>query len=47
MTEKEAIAVLSNFNKQVTAKADGAYHTTIGEKACKVAIQALEKQKQN
>lgn len=47
MTEQEAIEVLSDFNKQVTVKADGVYHTTIGEKACKVVIQAMEKQKQN
>lgn len=42
MTENEAIWVLKDFDKQVTAKADGACQTTIGEMACKVAISALE-----
>ena len=42
MTENEAIEVLSDFNKQVSTKADGAYQSTIGEMACKVAIKALE-----
>lgn len=42
MTEQEAIEVLSDFDKQVSAKADGAYQSTIGEMACKVAINALE-----
>lgn len=42
MTEQEAIWVLKDFDKQATAKADGAYQTTIGEIACKVAITALE-----
>lgn len=42
MTEQEAIKVLRDFDKQVTAKADGAYQSTIGEMACKVAINALE-----
>lgn len=44
MTEQEAIEVLKDFNKQVSAKADGAYQSTIGEMACKIAISALEKQ---
>lgn len=44
MTEQEAIEILKDFNKQVSAKADGAYQSTIGEMACKVAISALEKQ---
>lgn len=42
MTIDEAIEVLSDFDKQVSAKADGAYQSTIGEMACKVAINALE-----
>lgn len=42
MKENEAIEVLSDFNKQVTAKADGAYQTNNGEMACKVAVKALE-----
>lgn len=42
MTEQEATEVLSDFNKQVSAKADGAYQSTIGEMACKVAIKALQ-----
>lgn len=42
MTEQEAMEVLSDFDKQVSAKADGAYQSTIGEMACKVAIKALE-----
>lgn len=41
MTENEAIEVLNNFDMQVSAKADGAYQSTIGEMACKVAIKAL------
>ena len=42
MTENEAIEVLKDFGKQVSVKADGAYQSTIGEKACNVAIKALE-----
>ncbi len=42
MTENEAIEVLKDFDKQVTEKADGAYQSTIGEMACKLAISALE-----
>lgn len=42
MKMNEAIEVLSDFDKQVSAKADGAYQSTIGEMACKVAINALE-----
>ncbi len=42
MTENEAIEVLKDFGKQVSVKADGAYQSTIGEKACDVAIKALE-----
>ena len=41
MTESEAIEVLNNFDMQVSAKADGAYQSTIGETACKVAVKAL------
>lgn len=41
MKENEAIEVLKDFGKQVTVKADGAYQSTIGQKACNVAIEAL------
>lgn len=41
MTENEAIEVLNNFDMQVSAKADGAYQSTIGEMACGVAVKAL------
>ncbi len=46
MTENEAIEVLKDFGKQVSVKADGAYQSTIGEKACDVAIKALEEVQQ-
>ena len=42
MDIQEAIEILSNFDMQVTAKADGAYQSTIGEKACKYAVEALK-----
>lgn len=42
MTENEAIEILKDFDKQVSAKADGAYQTNIGKMACNVAIKALE-----
>nr|DAU92182.1 MAG TPA: hypothetical protein [Bacteriophage sp.] len=42
MTENEAIEVLKDFGKQVSVKADGAYQSTIGEKACDIAINALK-----
>lgn len=42
MNENEAIEVLKDFDKQVTAKADGAYQSTIGKMACDTAIKALE-----
>lgn len=42
MTENEAVEVLKDFGKQVSVKADGAYQSTIGKKACDVAINALE-----
>lgn len=42
MMENEAIEVLKDFDKQVSVKADGVYQSTIGEKACDVAINALE-----
>lgn len=42
MKENEAIEVLKDFGKQVSVKADGAYQSTIGEKACNVAIKALK-----
>ena len=42
MTENEAIEVLKDFGKQVSVKADGAYQSTIGEKACDIAIEALK-----
>lgn len=41
MTENEAIEVLNNFDMQVSAKADGAYQSTIGEMACGIAVKAL------
>ena len=46
MNENEAIEVLKDFDKQVTAKADGAYQSTIGKKACDTAIKALEEVQQ-
>ncbi len=46
MKENEAIEVLKDFGKQVSVKADGAYQSTIGEKACDVAIKALEEVQQ-
>ena len=46
MTENEAIEVLKDFGKQVSVKADGAYQSTIGEKACDVAIKALKEVQQ-
>ena len=46
MTEQEAIEALKDFNKQVTAKADGAYQTTIGQMACEVAVKALGENQQ-
>lgn len=42
MKENEAIEVLKDFGKQVSVKADGAYQSTIGEKACDIAIKALK-----
>lgn len=42
VNENEAIGVLKDFDKQVTAKADGAYQSTIGKMACDMAIKALE-----
>lgn len=46
MTENEAVEVLKDFGKQVSVKADGAYQSTIGKKACDVAINALEEVQQ-
>ena len=46
MDIEKAIDILSNFDMQVTAKADGAYQSTIGEKACKYAVEALEELEQ-
>ena len=46
MNENEAIEVLKDFDKQVTAKADGAYQSTIGKMACDTAIRALEEVQQ-
>jgi hypothetical protein len=40
---KEAIDVLSDFSKQITAKADGAYEKARFIEAKKLAIFALEK----
>lgn len=42
MNEQEAIEILKDFDKQVSAKADGAYQSTIGKMACEAAIAALE-----
>lgn len=44
MNNQEAIKVLSNFDMQVSAKADGAYQSAMGKMACDRAIWALEKQ---
>lgn len=46
VNENEAIEVLKDFDKQVTAKADGAYQSTIGKMACDTAIRALEEVQQ-
>lgn len=46
VNENEAIEVLKDFDKQVTAKADGAYQSTIGKMACDMAIKALEEVQQ-
>lgn len=46
MNENEAIEVLKDFDKQVTAKADGAYQSTVGKMACDTAIKALEEVQQ-
>lgn len=46
MRENEAIEVLKDFDQQVTAKADGAYQSTIGKMACDTAIKALEEVQQ-
>lgn len=42
MDIQNVIEILSNFDMQVSAKADGAYQSTTGEKACKYAVAALE-----
>lgn len=44
MTEQQAIEILKDFDKQISAKADGAYQSTIGKMACDIAIKALKKQ---
>ncbi len=44
MNNQEAIEVLKDFDKQVSAKADGVYQTDIGKTACDLAVNALEKQ---
>lgn len=46
VNENEAIEVLKDFDKQVTAKADGAYQSTVGKMACDTAIKALEEVQQ-
>lgn len=43
MNNQQAIEVLSDFDKQASAKADGAYQSTIGKMACDLAIVALKK----
>lgn len=44
MNNQQAIEVLSDFDKQVAAKADGVYQANIGKMACDLAIVALKKQ---
>lgn len=44
MNNQQAIAILKDFDSQVTAKADGAYQSTVGKMACDLAVIALEKQ---
>lgn len=38
--------ILGNFDMQISEKSDGAYQSTIGEKACKYAIAALNELEQ-
>lgn len=42
MDYQEAIEILKDFDSQVSAKADGAYQTTIGKMACDFAISAMQ-----
>lgn len=42
MDYKEAIEILKDFDSQVSAKADGAYQSTIGKMACDIAISAMQ-----
>ena len=42
MDYQEAIEILKDFDSQVSAKADGAYQSTIGKMACDVAISAMQ-----
>lgn len=46
MTPEEAIEILKDFEKQVAAKAGGAYQSTIGNMACKFAIEAIKEVQQ-
>lgn len=45
MDYKEAIEILKDFDSQVSAKADGAYQSTIGKMACDIAISAIQELK--
>lgn len=47
MTNQEVIEILSNLNKQVTVKSDGAYQTNCGKDACKIAIKCIQNDIQN
>lgn len=42
MDYQEAIEILKDFDSQVSAKADGAYQSTIGKMACDFAISAMQ-----
>lgn len=44
MTKSDAINILINFDKQVIAKADGAYQTKKGKDACSIGADAIKKQ---
>lgn len=46
MDIQNVIEILGNFDMQVSEKSDGAYQSTIGEKACKYAIAALNELEQ-
>ena len=46
MNIQTAIEVLSNFDMQVTEKANGTCQSTVGKSACKYAIEALKQLEQ-